>query len=278
MTELVNKVIEIVRQASTLMLTDDFNIKEKGDVANIVTSSDIAVQEYLMEHLAPLLPDSGFLCEENDIRNTQHRYTWVIDPIDGTCNYARGIDQCAICVGLISNHLPLTEAGEGLQTNHLPLREAGEGLLGVVYLPRTGELFHATRGGGAFRNGEPIHVSQRPFRDSLLCTAFSVYHKEYTQKCADIIVDTFQHINDFRRFGAAAPELCYLAMGRCELYFEYLLSPWDYAAASVILTEAGGCISTLTGEPIDGISPSGILAGNTAENLQQFQHIVARHL
>lgn len=275
MTELVKQVIDIVRQASTLMLTDDFKIREKGDVANIVTSSDIAVQEYLVEHLAPLLPDSGFLCEENDIRNTQHRYTWVIDPIDGTCNYARGIDQCAICVGLRHENEDENPSQPPFPAD---LRRTEGLVLGVVYLPRTGELFHATRGGGAYRNGEPIHVSQRPFRDSLLCTAFSVYHKEYTQKCADIIADTFQHINDFRRFGAAAPELCYLAMGRCELYFEYLLSPWDYAAASVILTEAGGSISTLTGEPIDGISPSGILAGNTAENLQQFQHIVARHL
>ena len=262
MTNLVNQVIDIVRQASTLMLTDDFNISEKGDVANIVTSSDIAVQEFLMKHLAELLPDSGFLCEENDIRNTQHQYTWIIDPIDGTCNYARGIDQCAICVGLFS-------PSRGL---------GGQGLLGVVYLPRTGELFHAVRGGGAYRNGQPIHVSDRSFANSLLCTAFSVYHKEHTQVCADIIADAFTQINDFRRFGAAAPELCYLAMGRCELYFEYILSPWDYAAASVILTEAGGHICTPDGSPIDGISPSGILAGNTADNLHQLQQIVARHM
>lgn len=254
---LLSDVKSIVVEASSLMLTADFEIKEKGDVANIVTTSDVAVQEFLCNKLSYVIPGCGFLCEEDDMIDLSHEYTWIIDPIDGTCNYARGIDQCAICVGLM---------------------HYDKLILGVVYLPRTKELFHAVKGKGAFRNDQPIHVSDRSFENAVMCTALSVYHKEHTKVCSDIITDTFLKINDIRRFGAAAPELCYLAMGRCELYFEYILSPWDYAAASVILTEAGGSISNLNGNDIDGVSQSGILAGNTRENLVTLQEIVARHI
>ena len=150
--------------------------------------------------------------------------------------------------------------------------------MSVVYLPRTNELFQAERGKGAFLNGKPIHVSDRPFQNSIMCTALAVYHKEYAKVCSDIICDTFMQCNDIRRFGAAAPELCYLAMGRCELYFEYLLSPWDYAAASLILTEAGGCLSDLHGQPLTCITPSGVLAANTKENLDRLTSIVSKQI
>lgn len=253
---MLNALISIVREASQLMLTDDFEINQKDGYANIVTSSDVAVQEFLRERLTQLLPGSGFLCEEEDRHNLGQEYTWIIDPIDGTANYSRGIRECAICVGL---------------------RHQQEMECGVVFLPRTNELFSAQRGKGAFLNGKPIHVSQRPFRDAILCTALAVYHKEHAQVCSDIIVDAFLQCNDIRRFGAAAPELCYLAMGRCELYFEYLLSPWDYAAASLILEEAGGVLSDLNGQPLDPTQPSGVLAANNPENLHKMVEIVQKH-
>lgn len=253
----MESIITTVREASKFMKATSFDIDQKDGYANIVTTSDLAVQEFLCRELAKLLPGSGFICEEEDIRDTSHEYTWIIDPIDGTANYARGIDQCAICVGL---------------------RHYDELEKAVVYIPRTEELFCAEKGKGAFRNGKQIHVSSRPFKDSIMCTALSVYHKEYTDVCSAIIVDTFKQCNDIRRFGAAAPELCYLALGRCELYFEYILSPWDYAAASLILTEAGGMICDLKGEPVDCISPTGVLAANNKENLHKLVSIVAEHI
>lgn len=253
----IDDIISIVREASQFMQTVAFDIDQKDGYANIVTTSDLAVQDFLCKELSKLLPGSGFICEEKDIRDTSHEYTWVIDPIDGTANYARGIDQCAICIGL---------------------RHYEEMEKAVVYLPRTEEIFYAEKGKGAYRNGKKIHTSQRPFKDSVMCTALAVYHKEYTDVCSAIIVDTFKQCNDIRRFGAAAPELCYLAMGRCELYFEYILSPWDYAAASLILMEAGGMICNLKGESVDCISPSGILAANNKENLDKLINIVAEHI
>ena len=253
---MISRLTDIIREASRLMLTDTFQISQKEGFANIVTSSDLAVQEFLKRELAVLLPGSGFLCEEEDRHTLDHEYTWIIDPIDGTANYSRGIDQCAICVGL----------------KHNDYME-----LSAVFLPRTEELFTAVRHQGAFLNGRPIHVSSRSFQDAVMCTALPVYHKEYAGVCAEIIQETFQQCNDIRRFGAAAPELCYLAMGRVALYFEYLLSPWDFAAASLIVTEAGGVVSNLEAQRPSLTSPSGFIAANNQQNLQQLQRIVSKY-
>ncbi|MCC8175153.1 MAG: inositol monophosphatase [Bacteroidales bacterium] len=252
----IYKLQEIVSGASALMNVA-FDVKSKGGYENIVTSADVNVQNFLRQRLSEELPGSGFLCEEEDRHDLNHEYVWIIDPIDGTANFARGIDQCAICVGL---------------------KDRAGMLMSGVYLPRTDEMFTAERGKGAYRNGEPIHVSGRPFANGILCTALPVYHKEHAPECAAAILDVFNQCNDLRRFGAAAPELCYLAMGRVDLYFEYLLSPWDFAAASLILQEAGGIITTLKGQPTDPLSPSGILAANTRKNLQRLLTIIHKHL
>lgn len=254
---MIDRVKRLVRKASEEMLTDTFEIAHKEGFANIVTSSDLAVQNVLKEGLASLLPGSGFLCEEEDRHQLGKEYTWIIDPIDGTANYSRGIDQCAICVGL---------------------KHHEEMELSVVYLPRTEELFSAVRGQGAFLNGKAIHVSSRQFADAVMSTALPVYHKEYADVCSVIIKETFKQCNDIRRFGAAAPELCYLAMGRTELYFEYLLSPWDYAAASLIVTEAGGVIANLDGHTPPLTEPSGFLAANSDANLRQLLPIVQKYI
>ena len=249
----IGQLINIVREASNLMVDGGFEIEQKGGFANIVTSSDVAVQNFLCGRLAELMPGSGFLCEEKDVRDVGHEYTWIIDPIDGTANYSRGIGQCAICVGL---------------------KHGGDMMMGVVYIPRTGELFYAERGKGAFLNGKRIHVSERTFGDAVLCTALPVYHKEYAEACSKIILEAFGKCNDIRRFGACAPELCYLAMGRCELYFEYLLGPWDYAAASLVVTEAGGIVSSANGGPLCLTEPSGVVAANNMDNYKQMLGIV----
>ncbi len=332
--DIKDRLIEIVREAARLMEGASFEITNKEGYANIVTSTDVAVQEYLCNHLKELLPGSGFLCEEDDIEevdeltsrqvdklnasdtnnssteqlvnSSTEQYTWIIDPIDGTANFARGIDQCAICVGLgvqeakefssgvqeyrsvgvqtspSCSSNSLTEANNSSTTSNSDCPSFGgvRGgspatiILGIVYIPRTNELFYAERGKGAFRNGKQIHVSDRPFENGILCTALPVYHKEYASLCSKIILEAFTQCNDIRRFGACAPELCYLAMGRCEMYFEYLLSPWDFAAASLILTEAGGVIADLNGNAPTYLHPSGIVAANNKENLDRMLGIV----
>ncbi|MCM1452656.1 MAG: inositol monophosphatase [Clostridium sp.] len=247
----------VVREASALMVDRPEKVMQKEGYENIVTSSDVNVQNFLKEELSRLMPGSGFLCEEEDMHDLRHECVWIIDPIDGTANYARGLQHCAISVALARN---------------------GRVEMGAVYLPRTGEMFSAQRGAGAFLNGAPLHVSGRVFADSILFTALPVYHKEHTAECAAIIAEAFARCNDVRRLGAAAPELCYVAAGRCDLYFEYLLSPWDFAAASLILEEAGGALLRPDGLPIDPAKPSGVIAANSAENLSALAEITKKHL
>jgi len=253
----IEDVISIVREASSLMVRGGFEVMHKGSDENLVTSSDLAVQDFLVGKLSALLPGSGFLCEEKDVHQLQHEYVWIIDPIDGTANYARGIADCCISVAL-------TRGGE-LQ-------------MGVVYSPWRGELYSAERGRGAFCNGKPIKVSSRPFKDGMFCTAMSTYIKDYAKACSDIIYDVFMRANDVRRFGSAAVELCMMAAGMIDLYFEIRLLPWDYAAAALILQEAGGSIISFDGALPSLEKASMVIAANNSENAGELLATVRRHL
>ena len=254
----LQQVIDIVRLASALMdRTGGFSIHDKGSRENIVTTSDVAVQHFLTERLGTLLPGSGFLCEEEDVVDTGHRDVWIIDPIDGTANYARGNENCCISVALVRD---------------------GELAMGVVYSPWRGELYTAEKGMGAFCNGNPIHVSERSFGQGLLFTAMSTYRKEFARSCSDIIYDIYMECNDVRRTGSAAVELCLMAAGFAELYFEMRLMPWDYAAASLILQEAGGAVCDFTGAFPSLCKPSLFLAANNRANVDRLLEAVHRHL
>lgn len=254
---MIEKISAIVKEAASLMMTDSFVIDEKDGCENIVTSSDLAVQHFLCTRLAGLIPGSGFLCEEEDCITEQKEYTWIIDPIDGTANYAHFLPECSIAVALARN---------------------GEVIAGVVYCPRIDELYTAEKGKGAFLNGRPIHVSSKTFRESLICTAMSTYHKEYAKACDDIIMDVYMQSNDYRRFGVASVEMCFIAAGRCDLYFEMRLMPWDYAASGFIMQEAGGFICNLNGEFPSLREPDLVIGANTRENLDRLLAIVRKHL
>ena len=253
----LEQIAAVVREAAGLMVRSGFEVHDKGSRENLVTSSDIAVQHFLTERLGELLPGSGFLCEEEDLADVGHRDVWIIDPIDGTANYARGNENCCISVALVRG---------GILT------------AGVVYSPWRDELYCAEKGAGAFCNGKPIHVSGRSYEDGILFTAMSTYRKEFARPCSDIIFDIFMDCNDFRRSGSAAVELCLMAAGQAELYFEMRLMPWDYAAASVILEEAGGAICSFDGEAPSLSRPSLIIAANNPQNCAQILDRVRAHL
>ena len=257
MNAMLQKVIDIVKEASALMTSDHFTVMEKDGRENLVTSSDIAVQHFLTERLAALLPGCGFLCEEEDFRDLDEEYVWIIDPIDGTANYSRGIADCCISVALARK---------------------GALQLGVVYSPARGELYSAELGKGAQCNGHSIHVSDRPLADGLFCTAMSTYCKEYAKSCSDIIYDIYMQSNDTRRWGSAAIELCLLASGVVELYFEMRLQPWDYAAAMLILHEAGGRIASWNGLPPSLEKQSLVVAANRPDSLGALLAVVHCHL
>ena len=256
-TDILEKCIEIVKQAATLMQNRDFTVEQKASVVNIVTSADKQVQAFLEEHLPALVPGSQVFGEEGTEAVRSAQYLWIVDPIDGTMNYARGIGQSAISVALTRK---------------------GQPLIGVVYNPFHQELFTAKKGEGAWLNGTPIQVSQASFAEGLFCTAWSTYNKTYAPQCRAIMEEVYAQSNDFRRFGSCALELCYLAAGRCDLFFEFRIFPWDWAAGGLILMEAGGVITELEDRlPLhDRATP--LIAANNRTNYEKLRQIVKKHI
>lgn len=251
MSKLLEQVIQAVLDCRDIMLAP-FSIEEKGSISNIVTTADQQVEKRLQERLLQILPEAGFLGEEGD-RTDGTGYLFVVDPIDGTSNFARGIRASAISVGLMKD---------------------GVGCLGVVYNPFTGEMYHAEAGCGAFRNGEAIRVSDRDFAHGLYYTALSLYRKDYAASCMRILEQVYARCDDFRREGSAALELCRLASGCAELYFEMRVFPWDVCAAEVILREAGGCSERLYADGLEAAQPFPIIAANCCESIGQLRTIV----
>ena len=252
---MLEAVIAAVKEAAKLAANTQFTISSKGSSANVVTSTDVAIQNLLQKRLSELLPQSGFLGEESDPSKLNAEYVWVIDPIDGTMNFTRGIRDSAISVALLRR---------------------GECILGVVYNFATDDLYHAERGKGAYRNGQPIHVSDRPFAEGLLCTAMSLYKKELAPLCFDIISELYMQSNDVRRLGSCAMELCYIADGKCDLYFEIRVYAWDCAAGELILREAGAHVYRFFPEGYLE-KPLPLIAANSAENLEILRGVVQKH-
>ena len=257
LSALLESVIKIVGNAVSIIKDAPFCVTEKGGATDITTSSDLACQQYLMQELGALLPNSGFYCEEGDARERDKEFVWIIDPIDGTMNYSRGIAECGVSVAL---------------------RKKEEVILGVVQSIFSPDVYSAVLGGGAYLNGKPISVSSNGFESSLLCTAMSLYKKDYAKICGDIIYETYMQCNDVRRFGSCAIELCYLAAGKCDLYFEIRVFPWDYAAAYLILSEAGGIVRGLGDKKLELNRPTVVVAANNAENYERLSRIVNKYL
>ena len=254
--QLLQQVVDLTKEAA-LLTEQAFVTTEKESHINFVTSADTAVQTFLAEKLVALLPGSAFFGEEGDAAVDAADYLWVVDPIDGTVNFSRGSDAWAISVGLV----------QGVDV-----------LLGVIFAPRKGEIYTARLGGGAYLNGTPIHTSHRPFSHSLFCTALSLYRKEYTEPCLNIMREVYTQCVDIRRVGSCALDLCYLAKGECDLFFEFRVFPWDYAAGVVILQEAGGVITGLDGRALSFDRTSPLIAANHKENHQKLLEIVQKHI
>ena len=254
--EFAESVIAAVKSCKSIMM-DSFTVSEKDGASNLVTTADTAVQSRLRTLLGEILTQAGFLGEESPDVTALGNIYWVVDPIDGTSNFARGMRLSAISVGLLEDE---------------------EEIFGVVYNPYAEELFCAAKGQGAYLNGERIRVSERDFSHSLIFTAFSLYQKAYAPLCESALAELYPECDDFRRLGSAALELCALAAGRGELYFEIRIFPWDWAAAAVIIREAGGTIGTIDGERLRHDAPVLLLAANSDENFRTLKRTVQKHI
>lgn len=251
--EMMRKAEAIIRDASAFMMTREFTVKEKSSTADLVTSADLAVQKYLEERLPELLPGSVFYGEEGALPSALTEFVWVVDPIDGTANFARGLGMSAISVALVKN---------------------GEPYIGMIYNPYRDEFFYAKVGAGAYCNEERIHVSDRPFNKAMFCSAMSLYERKYAKTCFRIIERIYQESDDLRRLGTAAYELCCMASGKVDMYFEIRLSAWDYAAGMVLIKEAGGYVEAMFHDCIPLDKPAGVIAANTKENYEKIKNIV----
>jgi myo-inositol-1(or 4)-monophosphatase len=217
----------------------DWHLKDHNQ---LVTECDLFIENFLIEGLGKLIPEAGFITEENQIQqNANTQWVWVIDPIDGTTNFAHGLPMYCCSIALL---------------------EYGQPVLGLIHLPVLKETFAAKKGEGAFLNGKPIQMSKAEnLESSLIATGFP-YHSfvktpEYLRSFESFMPST----QGIRRMGSAAIDLAYTANGRFDGFFEYGLSIWDVAAGILIVEEAGGVVSNFRGETgfIDGVE---VLAAN----------------
>ena len=218
----------------------DADASEKS-LNQLVSSVDLQSEEQLVNGLSALLPEAGFLTEEGTAEK-QAALKWVIDPLDGTTNFLFGLEHFAISVALM---------------------DGNEVLFGAIYLPEMNRYFSAW-GNGAFCNGEQIRISSRStFAPSLIATGFPYYTFDGLDNYLYLLQYFMRHTKGVRRMGSAATDLAYTAAGHFDLFFEMNLSPWDVAAGSFIVQQAGGKVCGFEGRADHLFGPS-IVAGNPA--------------
>ncbi|MFB7844390.1 inositol monophosphatase family protein [Microbacterium sp. NPDC056052] len=227
-TELRDLAVEIAREAGELAQrrrAEGVSIAaSKSSLADIVTEADREVEALIRARLNTERPGDGFLGEESGGGDGSTGITWVVDPIDGTVNYASGIPLYAVSIAAV-------EGGSD--------PDRWTALVGVVQSPVVGETFSAVRGEGAFRNGERLHVAEAGPAGALLATGFGYDPSTHAGDLATV-GRVMPIARDLRRGGSAATDLAYVAAGRLDGYFERGLSPWDHAAGALLVQEAGG--------------------------------------
>lgn len=274
---LLKFVIHTAQKAGKLAMAyrkKGLKIEEKAK-NDLVTNADKACEKLIIKEIKKVFPDHAIMGEESSFikktsseRTTQARskaknprpsgvlsqselyqikdyaeseFIWLIDPIDGTTNYAHGLKEYGISIGLFQ----LTSIKSSKNFQYLN----GELILGVVCAPALNELFYAAKGYGAYLNGKKIHVSKQTKTDnSLLATGFPYRNRKMNLPYFSKMLDNCQAI---RRLGAASLDLCYVAAGRFDGYWEFDMKPWDIAAGALIVEEAGGRVTDTNGNQID---------------------------
>lgn len=251
---MLNKIIDTVKAAGEIYKQSkgDLGVEQKGSNVNLVTKYDKMIQDFLIEELTKIVPNAHFLGEEgNDNKQLTDGYCFIIDPIDGTTNFIKGFQHSAISVGLAKDK---------------------QLIIGVVLDPDLDNLYYAQKGKGAFLNGEKISVSNCNLDNSLVLFGTCPYEHELAHKTFELTEKVFYKAIEVRRSGSAALDICYVASGKADLYYEMILRPWDWAGATLILQEAGGIATTIDGEPLDAGKIKSYVCGN-ANNIKEFYGI-----
>jgi myo-inositol-1(or 4)-monophosphatase len=203
-----------------------FNVVERKHAHDYVSYVDKGSEQLIVAALRELLPEAGFITEEGSAGHDSQQLLWVIDPLDGTTNFIHHYAPYAVSIALIQGH---------------------EILLGVVYEICAAECYYAWKDGGAYMNGERIHVSHHAIDDALLCLQLP-YNSDAYKPVIRHLIDTFYgHVGSIRMCGSAAMALCHVAAGRLDGYAEQYIGQWDFMAGSLIVTEAGGTVTDYSG-------------------------------
>jgi myo-inositol-1(or 4)-monophosphatase len=248
---------ELAREAGALLMSffGKVAIEYKGDV-DLVTEADRRSEQLIVGHIRKQWPDHDLIGEEGSRRETGSDFRWYLDPLDGTTNFAHGFP--VFCVSMALEH-------------------KGERIAGVVYDPSRNEMFAAEKGGGSRLNGAPIHVSKTTrLAESLVATGFPS-HKRHKNPNIHFYHQITLRSHGVRRAGSAALDLCYVACGRFDAFWEFNLNSWDTAAGVLLVQEAGGKVTNFSDAPFS-IDSREVLATNHIlheEMLKEFHDIFA---
>lgn len=243
MDTIISKMSKVITECGELMLSakrDSMHIDSKAGCANFVTEYDTKVQELLRLRLGAIIPDAVFIGEEGEKSTfSSEGKFFIVDPIDGTTNFIKDYRVSCVSVAYVVN---------------------GVIEIGLIYNPYMDELFWAKRGEGAYCNGERLQVSKQPLSNGIVIFGTSPYDAALSEKSFKMAYEYFKQSLDIRRSGSAALDLCSIAAGRAELFFEMILQPWDYAAGALLVEEAGGTVTTVNGDEISLDKGCSILA------------------
>jgi myo-inositol-1(or 4)-monophosphatase len=220
----------------------DVDVTVKG-TSNFVSSADLAAENAIVTTIREQFPDHAIISEESHSDRADAEHLWVIDPLDGTSNFLHGIPHFAVSIGYY---------------------EQGAGKIGVVCNPITADWYVAVEKQGAWHNGQPMLVSRAGrLNQAMISCGFHYDRGKMMEATLATLADLFRaDIHGIRRFGAAALDIANVACGQYEAFFEYLLSPWDYAAGAILLNEAGGRITDCSGGALPLGTSSGVCATN----------------
>ncbi|HEY1040528.1 MAG TPA: inositol monophosphatase family protein [Bacteroidia bacterium] len=258
LSENITTVITIAKEAGAFIREErrkfSYEKVENKATNDLVSYVDKTAEEMIVSKLRKAFPAHGYIAEEN--RELEKKdYNWIIDPLDGTTNFVHGIPCYAVSIGL---------------------EHKGEILLGVVYEVANDECYYAWSGGGAFLDGKKINVTQTAkLKDSLIATGFPVNKFDKMTAVLNCLDHFMRNTHGVRRIGSAASDLCFLASGRVDAFYEYNLNPWDVAAGIIIVKEAGGKVSDFSFGN-DHLFGRQIMAANTAL-FEEFGNVIRKN-
>ncbi len=224
-------VCDIAREAGSYIRKEraGFSVEkvERKHAHDYVSYVDKGSEQLIVKALRELLPEAGFITEEGSAGHTDEQFVWVVDPLDGTTNFIHGFAPYAVSIALC----------KGRQI-----------VVGVVYEIVSDECFYAWKGGGAWVNGQSLHVGKSEINDALLCLQLPYNSDSYKPVIKHLIDYFYGNVGSIRMIGSAAIALCYVAAGRLDAYAERYIGQWDYMAGALIVQEAGGRVTNYAGE------------------------------